>query len=124
MKSTFLRMFVGLSLAGSLGMPVQAGKVAVLKTVEIQKTLDDLKKEIIQMREYAAKSNEASDDLTTRILGPDGRQMTENVIDLDLPIAENYRSEAWNDIGWLKNHWKELTSDQRNEVQEAQTTLE
>lgn len=90
---------------------------------EVKTTVENLKLSLVKMKGLEAKIESSKVDLATKILRPDGRQSAYNEVSLDGRILRNYRAEAWDDVGYLQNHWKRLSDSEKSLVDQAKFDL-
>ena len=72
------------------------------------------------MKWKIAKSRE---DLNTKILGQSGRQNARTEITMDERLIKGFLADAWNDIGYLQNHWSILSASERDLATRAKFDL-
>ena len=66
---------------------------------------------------------ETQADMETKLLGIDGRTQLDNRLDLDSDELAGCVNEAFDEIAYLKAHWKDLTNEEKAFVEQAQAEV-
>ncbi|HUO58987.1 MAG TPA: hypothetical protein VMV05_12495 [bacterium] len=128
MKTNTVKVFLGVFLAGALGFPGLSGAgtgdgKSTQKAV-VQQNLDELKTDMTQVEKFQRKAAKVRESARIKILGREGRTSAENEMGMYVNHFKSFKSEAWNDIGCLRDDWKWLTPNEKIEVERAEIQLE
>lgn len=91
---------------------------------EVKKVVENLKLSLVQMEGLEVKMEQSREDVATKILGVDGRRSANNELTMDGRILRNYKADAWDDVGYLRDHWKRLSSSEKDLAGQARIDLD
>ena len=125
MANGTLKAAIGFLVLSSLSVSVMADTRTSngWNVTEVKPTVENLKLSLSKMKGLEAKIERSKVDLATKILGADGRRSAYNEISMDRGILRNYRADAWDDVGYLQDHWKRLSDNEKNLVDQAKFDL-